>query len=66
MIFSLKFNKRILERVPRLPISDDLTRDHFSKPRKYNFKVFALSYLVELANEEDVLRRLDVSFREVI
>jgi hypothetical protein len=60
-----ELDKRILQRVLRLLVPDDLATEDLSKPRKDQLEVLARRDGVQLAHKEDVLGRCDVGKGQV-
>lgn len=61
----IKLNKRILERVTRLLIPDNLTTHNVSESREYKFQIFISSDRIELADKEHVLWRTNIGEGQV-
>ncbi len=64
--FPLVFNKCVLQGVSGLPISDDFARADRTKPREYQLQIMGLGNWVQLADEKDCFRRLDVRIRQIL
>lgn len=60
-----ELDKRILQRVLRFLVLDDLATEDLSKPRKDQLEVLARRHGVQLAHEQDVLGRCDVGKGQV-
>ena len=63
-LLRLKLNERVAERVARLVIADDLAALH-AKTEEDHAQVLVLRNWIQLANKENVLRRLHVRIREI-
>jgi len=62
---AVKLDKCVLERVACALVADDLAAHDRPEPREYQLEVLVACHGVELADEEDVLRRADIGERQV-
>ena len=62
----LELDERVLQRSPRLPVLDDLAAPDLPEPREDQLQVLVRRGRVQLAHKQNVIRRGDVSVRDVL